>query len=125
MKSDEKLAVFWFRWLGNFGVSLSIAIFLLYGSGLIRSRAEPAEIAANWSEETPIYLEKMDLGREWLINIGDLYSMNVAAIAVLVSTVLPILLILSFTWYRKLDFLFGTMAIAVSIVLAIAILGFR
>ncbi|VDB00180.1 hypothetical protein S1OALGB6SA_1255 [Olavius algarvensis spirochete endosymbiont] len=127
MKSDKKLAIFWFRWVGYLGISLSLAFFLLYSSGLIRSKVKPLAIAENWSKETPIYLEEMGLefGSGWLIHIEDLYSMNVAAIAILVSAALPALLALSFIWYRKRDFLFGTMAIAISAVLVIAIIGFR
>lgn len=127
MKSNEGLVIFWFRWMGNLGIFLSLAIFLLYSSGLIHSEAGPARIAANWNEEVPIYLEKMDLefGSGWFFRVGNLYSMNVAAIAVLASATLPALLTLSFTWYRKRDFLFGTMAIAVSATLTLAIMGFR
>lgn len=125
MESNEKLAMFWFRWVGNLGISLSLAVFLLYGSGLIPSEAEPAAIAANWNKKAPIYLEKMglDFDRGWIFHIGDLYFMNVAAIAILVSAALPTLLTLSFMGYRKRDFLFGTTAIAIFAVLITAMIG--
>lgn len=125
MKSNEKLAIFWLRWMGNIGVSLSLTVFLLYISDLIPSKVEPAAIVANWSEKAPVYLEKMDLafGRGWLAHIKDLYLMNVAAIAILISAALPTLLTLSFMWYRKRDFLFGTTAIAIFAILTVAIIG--
>lgn len=127
MKSGKKLTIFWFRWVGNLGILLSLVIFLLHSSRLIRSRVEPAGVAANWSVKTPNYLEKMDLefGSGWLLHIWDSYLLNVAAIGVLVSAALPVLLTLSFTWYRKRDFLLGTMAVAVFAVLTIAIIGLR
>jgi len=127
MKSGEKQIIFWFRWVGNLGILLSLVAFLLYSSGLIRSRAEPEKVAANWSAKAPNYLEEVGLefGRGWFFHIGDAYILNVAAIAILVNAALPALLTLSFTWYRKRDFLFGTMAIAVSAILTIAMIGFR
>jgi len=127
MKSNEKLTILWFRWMGNLGMFLSLAIFLLYSSGLFRLKVEPTRVVANWNEEAPIYLEKMDLefGNRWLFHIEDLYSMNVAAIAILVSAALPALFTLSFTGYWKRDFFFGTAAIAVFAVLIIATIGFQ
>jgi|GEM_PF-735416 len=127
MDFDEKLTIFWFRLMGNVGISLSIAIFLLYSFALIDSKVKPSEVAAIWGNKAPIYLEEMELdfSGNWLIHIGDSYFMNVAAVAILLSAALPSLLTLSFIWYRKRDFLFGTMAIAVSAVLVIAIIGFK
>ena len=125
MKTVEKRAANWFRWMGWGGLIVSLVVFMLYVTGVFPSGVSPAESAAHWSESSETYRAETGLVFKsgWFLNIRDSYFLSTAALAILASTALPTLLVLSVSWFRRRDYLYGTMAIMISCVLLIAILG--
>ena len=125
MKTVEKRAADWFKWMGWAGLIVSLVVFTLYVMGVVPSGVSPAESAAHWSESSETYRGETGLVFEtgWFGNIRDGYFLSTAALAILASTALPTLIILSLSWFRRRDYLYGTMAILISCVLLIAILG--
>jgi hypothetical protein len=125
MKTIEKRAASWFRWIGTIGLVLSVGIFVLYIAGMIPSQVTPEISGSHWGESSEVYLENTGLEFEagWFRNIVDAYFLSSAALAILASAALPTLLVLSVSWFRRRDFLYGIMAILVCCVLLIAITG--
>ena len=125
MKTVEKRAANWFRWMSWAGLIVSLIVFMLYVMGVVPSGVSPAESAAYWSESSETYRFETGLVFKsgWFGNIRDSYYLSTAALAILASTALPTLLVLSVSWFRRRDYLYGTMALMISCVLMIAILG--
>jgi hypothetical protein len=125
MKTVEKQAANWFRWIGTMGLVLSVVVFLIYVAGMVSSQVSPEVSGSHWWESSEVYLENTGLEFEagWFRNIVDAYFLSSAALAILASAALPTLLVLSVSWFRRRDFLYGIMAILICCVLLIAITG--
>ncbi len=125
MEVDDKVAIKWFRWMGAGGLVLSLVVFIIYITGLIPSFVPPSDSAALWSGSSKEYLAETGLvfTPGWFRNITSSYFLSTAALAVLASTALPTLVALGVRWYLKREFLYGSMALMISVVLIVAIIG--
>ncbi len=125
MENDDKLAIRWFRRMGAGGLVLSLVVFIVYITGLIPSIVSPSDSAALWSGSSKEYLAESGLvfTPGWFGNITDSYFLSTAALAVLASTALPTLAALGVRWFIKREFLYGSMALMISAVLIVAIIG--
>ena len=124
-KQDEKRAANWFHWIGLSGLLLSVVVFILYVTAVIPSGVQPGVSVAHWEDSSELYLKKTGLVFEsgWFSNITDAYFMSSAALALLASAALPTLLVLSFVWLRRRDYLYGIMSLLICGVLLTAMLG--
>lgn len=125
MKQDEKRAANWFHWIGLSGLILSVAVFVLYIMAVLPSEVRPDESGAYWEDSSEVYLQEIGLVFEpgWFANLTDAYFISSAALALLASAALPTLLVLSFIWLHRKDYLYGFMALLICGVLLTAVIG--
>jgi len=124
-RNAEGLAARWFRWMGAVGIILSVMVFFLYVSGVLSPGISPSDSAALWSESSDQYLEDSGImfTSGWFLNPADGYFFSTAALAILASTALPVLVGLAVFWFRSRDFVYGITAVLISSVLIFAIIG--
>ncbi len=120
--TSDGIAGKWLHWIGLFALILSLAAFSLYILGILPPGLDPASSAGAWSEPVGDYLAETGTaaGALWMFRSADGYSMSVAALAILASTALPVLLVLAIRWLRRKDWIYGIMALAVFGVLVTA-----
>lgn len=125
MKTVEKRAADWFRWMGIAGLVITLGFFVLYVTGVVGSEVSPAESAAHWSESSAVYLAETGLvfGPGWFWNFIDGYFLSTAALAILASAALPTLLVLSMFWLQRREFLYGFISLAITLVISAAVIG--
>lgn len=125
MKNADRIAHNWLHIIGTAGVLLSLVAFLVYIFGLLPGSVDPSSSSEAWSLGTTDYLDKVDVqtGALWMFRSLDGYSLSSASLAILASTALPTLLALAAAWFRRKDWLFGGISVAICIVLVIAILS--
>jgi len=116
VKSPEKTARALFLWLGALGLLLSALGFLLYISNLVPSTVSPAESAAIWDRSAKEFQDSAD-------GISDSFVLCSLALAFLATAPLPILLVMAVIWFRRRDFLYGFIALAISALILVAMLS--
>jgi len=115
MKSTEKTARSLFLWLGALGILLSALGFLLYISNLMPTTLSPAESAAMWDRSAEEFQGTAE-------GVFDSFVISSLALAFLATAPLPILLIMALSWFRRRDFLYGFIALAISALILVAML---
>ena len=115
----EKVAAKVFYFFGTAGFYISIIIFVLYVSGIISSSVLPSDAAESWSKSSSEYIENtnLDFNKMWFENISDGYIASTAAIAVIASVSLPVLLFIGFYWLSKKDYIYSIMSFFISFVI--------
>ena len=115
----EKMAAKVFYIFGTAGFYLSIIIFVLYVSGILSSSVLPSDAAESWSKSSSEYIENtnLDFNKIWFKNISDGYIASTAAIAVIASVSLPVLLFIGFYWLSKKDYIYSVMSFFISFVI--------
>ena len=109
--------------MGVLGLVLAMLFFVIYAAGLFPASVSPAESAAMWDRPSAELQESGGVRFEtfWFIRITDSYILSSGALAVLASTALPTLLALALGWFRRRDWLYGSMSLIISAVILVAI----
>ena len=125
MRSTDRLAMNWLHYIGLAGLILSVAVFILYASGILPTGTAPESVAASWHLNTDEFLERTGAATGIIPMFSDTdgYALSTGALSILATTSLPTLLALAVVWLRKRDWLYAGMALIVSGVLTIAVLS--
>lgn len=125
MKKIEILAAAWLHRLGLIGLLTAVAMFLLYGFGILEADIPIVESMRYWGTSLEEYHDTNppDSRVVRLQHLTDGGVLATAALAFLVSASIPTLLALSIVWFRKKDLFYSLVSLAIAIVLSCAVLG--